>query len=183
MKAWGIIATIFLIASLLLNIWYYTEIRNLNTNINQQNENLDLELELEGDADYELPFETMYELTLNTNMLINSIQGYRIQQFQENDELGDEEVISTVKYKLTISIDGQGNIDPGEGTYEYYSGTQVSINVSPILGWEFDHWSGDATGTSHTIVITMTSDKHVTAYFDDGTSPSFSGWCTGYGCG
>jgi uncharacterized repeat protein (TIGR02543 family) len=75
--------------------------------------------------------------------------------------------ITTVTHNLTICINGQGNINPSEGIYEYPRGTQVTINVSAISGWGFDHWSGDATGTSHTIVITMDSDKSVTAYFED----------------
>jgi len=75
--------------------------------------------------------------------------------------------ITTVTHNLTICINGQGNINPSEGIYKYPTGTQVTINVSAISGWNFDHWSGDATGTSHTIVITMDSDKIVTAYFED----------------
>jgi len=63
MKTWAIIATVFLIASLCLNVWYYTETTNLNNNIKQQNENWDLELGLETDSKYQMPFETMYELT------------------------------------------------------------------------------------------------------------------------
>jgi uncharacterized repeat protein (TIGR02543 family) len=187
MKAWAIIATVFLIASLLLNVWYYTETTNLNTNIKQQDENLDLELGPERDSKYQLPFETMYELTSNTNILVNSILGYRMQYFQlfqEYDGLGDEKAITTVTYNLTISINGQGTINPSEGKYEYPRGTQVTINVSAIPGWDFDHWSGDATGTSPTIVITMDSDKNVTAYFDDGTSTSQRICSSGaYGCG
>jgi len=83
--------------------------------------------------------------------------------------------ITTVKHNLTISINGQGTINPSEGSYEYSSGTQVTINVSAISGWDFDHWSGDATGSSPTIVITMDSDKNVTAYFEDETSISGGG--------
>jgi len=79
------------------------------------------------------------------------------------------EVITIVKHNLTVSINGQGVINPSEGTHEYNSGTQVTITISPISGWDFDHWSGDATGTSPTIVITMDSDKNVTAYFEDET--------------
>ena len=75
--------------------------------------------------------------------------------------------ITAVTHNLTISINGQGNINPGEGIYEYPSGTQVTVNVSDMSGWKFDHWSGDATGTSPTIVITMDSNKSVTAYFED----------------
>jgi uncharacterized repeat protein (TIGR02543 family) len=182
MKTWAAIATVFLFISLLLNVWYYAETTNLNTSIKQQNEDLGLELGPKRDSKYQLPFETMYELMSNTNILVNSIMGYRMQQSQEYDRLGDEKAITTVTHNLTISIDGQGILNPGEGTHEYYSGTQVTITVSPIPGWDFDHWSGDATGTSPTIVITMDSDKNVTAYFDDGTGTSEGMWCTGYSC-
>ena len=75
--------------------------------------------------------------------------------------------ITTVTHNLTISINGQGIINPGEGIHEYPGGTQVTVNVSDMSGWKFHHWSGDATGTSPTIVITMDSDKSVTAYFED----------------
>ena len=186
MKVWGVIATILLAASLCLNAWYYTEITNLNTNIKQQNENLDLELGLERDSEYQPPFETMHELWSNINILINSILGYdteHSQVFQESDILGDEKAITTGTHNLTISINGQGNITPSEGEYEYPSGTQVTINVSAISDWDFDHWSGDATGTSPTIVITMDSDKSVTACFEDPNSPPEQTWCAGYGCG
>jgi len=88
--------------------------------------------------------------------------------------------ITALTHNLTISINGQGIIDPGEGTHEYPSGTQVAISVSSISGWSFDHWSGDATGTSPTIVITMDSDKGVTAYFEDESiiSGGGSGGCS-----
>jgi autotransporter family porin len=90
--------------------------------------------------------------------------------------------ITTVTHNLTISINGQGIINPSEGIYKYPSGTQVTINVSAISGWDFDHWSGDATGTSHTIVITMDSDKRVTAYFED-ESIILGGGGSGNDCG
>jgi hypothetical protein len=195
MKTWGIIATVFLIASLFLNAWYYYETTHLNTSIKQQNENLGLESGLERDPRYQLPsetvyqlpFETMYELRSNANTLVNFILEYRMQHSkseQEHGGLGDEKAIATTTHDLTISINGQGSISPSEGTHEYPGGTQVTVNVSAISGWEFDHWSGDATGTSPTIVITMDSDKHVTAYFDDGTSTSEGMWCSKpYGCG
>ena len=56
------------------------------------------------------------------------------------------------------------------GTYNYNSGTQVTITASSASDWEFDHWSGDASGTSPTIVLTMDSDKDITAYFEEETS-------------
>jgi hypothetical protein len=73
---------------------------------------------------------------------------------------------SAMTYDLTISVNGQGTTNPSAGIYEYDSGAVVTISASPASSWEFDHWSGDASGTSPTIVITMDSDKNVTAYFE-----------------
>ena len=76
---------------------------------------------------------------------------------------------STTTHDLTISVDGQGTTNPALGTHKYDSGTQLTITASPASGWEFDHWSGDVSGTSPTIVIPMDSDKDITAYFEQET--------------
>lgn len=72
---------------------------------------------------------------------------------------------------LTISVNGQGTTNPSPGTHTYDDGTQVTITASPDSGWKFDHWDGDISGTSSTIVITMDSNKNVTAYFQQETCP------------
>ncbi len=74
------------------------------------------------------------------------------------------------QYILTISTSpsGSGSVSPSAGTFD--AGTMVTLTANPDPGWQFDHWSGDASGTSPTIVITMDSDKDVTAYFEEETS-------------
>jgi hypothetical protein len=76
---------------------------------------------------------------------------------------------SDTTYDLTISVSGQGTTNPSLGTYTYDKGTQVNISASPASGWAFDHWGGDASDTSPAIVITMDSDKNITAYFEKET--------------
>ena len=70
-------------------------------------------------------------------------------------------------HALTISVSGQGTTNPSVGTYEYDGDTEATITASPASGWKFDHWNGDASGSSPTIVITMDSDKDITAYFEE----------------
>jgi len=70
-------------------------------------------------------------------------------------------------HNLTISVNGQGTTNPGPGTYAYDEGSQESIIALPASGWKFDYWGGDASGTVSTVVITMDSDKDVTAYFKE----------------
>jgi len=50
---------------------------------------------------------------------------------------------------------------------EYDPGDQVTLTANPADGYTFDHWGGDASGTSATIVVTMDSDKDITAYFQE----------------
>ena len=72
------------------------------------------------------------------------------------------------EYTLTTSVDPSGSgyvtLNPSGGTYA--AGTQVTITAHPYSGYGFDFWSGDASGTSTSVTITiMESNKSVTAHF------------------
>jgi uncharacterized repeat protein (TIGR02543 family) len=69
------------------------------------------------------------------------------------------------RYTLSVSINPPeaGSVSPQGGEYE--SGVQVTLTASPASGYTFDHWSGNASGTTSGITIAMDSDKSVTANF------------------
>jgi uncharacterized repeat protein (TIGR02543 family) len=73
-------------------------------------------------------------------------------------------------YTLSTSVSGSGSVSPSSGTYN--EGTTVSITATPSSGYSFSYWSGDASGTSNPVTITMNSNKTVTAVFvaDDNNS-------------
>jgi uncharacterized repeat protein (TIGR02543 family) len=96
---------------------------------------------------------------------------------------------STQTHTLTINISppGAGSVSPSGGEYE--SGVQVTLTASPAIGYTFESWSGDASGTTSTITITMDSDRSLTAHFvtnptvpevlfSDDFSDESSGWLT-----
>ena len=56
-----------------------------------------------------------------------------------------------------------GTITPAPGTFD--DGAVVSLKAVPATGYRFDHWSGDASGTTATVSVTMTGNKSVTAAF------------------
>lgn len=74
---------------------------------------------------------------------------------------------SVPTYTLSTSVEpwgsGSVNISPLQSSYE--EGTMVVLAASPASGYEFDRWSGDASGMAGSILITMNSNKHVTANF------------------
>jgi uncharacterized repeat protein (TIGR02543 family) len=68
-------------------------------------------------------------------------------------------------WTLTELVDptASGTIAPAGGIFD--DGTVVSLKATPAAGYRFDHWSGDASGTTATVSVTMTANKNVTATF------------------
>jgi len=68
-------------------------------------------------------------------------------------------------YTLTTNVipSGAGWVSTSGGEYE--SGAQVTLTATPASGYTFDHWSGSASVTTSSILITMNSDKSITANF------------------
>jgi len=70
------------------------------------------------------------------------------------------------------------NTDPGDGGVislephrrRYRAGTKVKLTAEPSSGYRFDRWTGDASGTSRTITVTMNQDKSITAEFSSVTN-------------
>ncbi|MCA9979303.1 MAG: DUF11 domain-containing protein [Anaerolineales bacterium] len=73
------------------------------------------------------------------------------------------DLIPPTLYTLTVNTVGEGMVTPGSGTY--ISGTAVSLTADPAVGWLFNGWTGDLSGTTSPISITLDSDKVITATF------------------
>jgi hypothetical protein len=79
-------------------------------------------------------------------------------------------------YTLTVTKSGIGagtvtsspaGIDCGPTcSYQFVSGTNITLTATPDSGSAFGGWSGDATDTNSIVTITMNSDKSVTAIFN-----------------
>jgi uncharacterized protein (DUF2345 family) len=82
----------------------------------------------------------------------------------------------TPKYTLTVtkSGDGGGTVTSSPSgincgatcSYQFISGTSVTLTATPDSSSVFGGWSGDATGTNSTVTVTMNSNKNVTATFN-----------------
>jgi len=69
-------------------------------------------------------------------------------------------------FRLVVFRVGNGTVTPGSG--DFGAGSTVTLTAAPDTGAVFDHWEGDATGTSPTVGILMDRDKEVTAVFTGG---------------
>lgn len=70
-------------------------------------------------------------------------------------------------YRIYASAVGGGTVtvnpDP-EDTY-YSPDQNVALTATPAKGWRFDHWEGDASGTTNPLTVVMGEDKAVQAVF------------------
>lgn len=76
------------------------------------------------------------------------------------------------RYSLTVSANyaGGGTVTKSPDQATYTSGAQVQVTATPssgwsFIGWSFIGWSGDASGSSNPLTVTMTGNKQVTATF------------------
>jgi uncharacterized repeat protein (TIGR02543 family) len=81
---------------------------------------------------------------------------------------GNKDVTATFaqdQYTLTVIVVGEGSVDrePDQETYTY--GEVVTLTATADIGWSFDGWSGDLSGTDNPETITMDGNKDVTATF------------------
>ncbi len=92
--------------------------------------------------------------------------------------------VTVAQFALTVtSPNGTVVKSPDAATYD--SATVVQLTATPSAGYVFAGWSGDATGSSNPVSVTMNAAKSVTATFNaiqiDTTNPSgnlveLAGW-------
>jgi hypothetical protein len=77
-------------------------------------------------------------------------------------------------YNLTASVFPplSGAVSVSSGPYKKDS--MVYITATPYVGFKFDKWTGNASGSNSTITIVMDSDKNVVANFADIVPPVIS---------
>lgn len=66
-------------------------------------------------------------------------------------------------FSLTTRIVGSGTVSPASGAFN--QGSTQTLTAKPASGFLFTGWSGDATGTTNPLTVTMNSNKTVTATF------------------
>ena len=68
---------------------------------------------------------------------------------------------------LTVNTVGNGSVtlDPPGGTYN--ENTEITLTSDADVGWTFDSWTGDLTGSTDPDTIIMTANKTVTAVFTE----------------
>ncbi len=65
-----------------------------------------------------------------------------------------------------IANDGGSVINPGEGTFNYIKGDEVTIEAQAQSGYRFSHWSGSISTQKNPYTLTLSIDRRITANFE-----------------
>lgn len=71
-----------------------------------------------------------------------------------------------------VSPAGSGSITVNPLKNNYVNTEPVVLTAVPAQDWDFTGWSGDASGTTNPLTVTMTKNKSITANFTGGTPPA-----------
>jgi uncharacterized repeat protein (TIGR01451 family) len=74
-------------------------------------------------------------------------------------------------YELIISAGAGGTTVPEPGTYFHDGGTSVKVQANPSTGYQFDSWTGDASGSANPLTVVMDRDKTIQANFSGVVKP------------
>src|SRR5258705_6579692 len=69
------------------------------------------------------------------------------------------------QYTLMVTSIGNGNVTKNPDQPLYDHGTDVELTANPNPGYHFVAWSGDASGNTNPLTVTMNSNKDITATF------------------
>ena len=67
------------------------------------------------------------------------------------------------KFDLAVSASEGGSVDTSGGSYD--SNSSVTITASPADGYEFTGWSGNVSGSTNPLTVTVNGNKNITANF------------------
>jgi hypothetical protein len=88
----------------------------------------------------------------------------------------EEAVIESYVYALTISVEGEGTVDPSEDTYYYDEDNVVSLKASPSEGWLFQEWVGQVEDPKNQeTAVLMDKDHEVIAVFKEELATATTG--------
>ena len=95
------------------------------------------------------------------------VEGRKIKESEWDDVYYVKAAVE--QYTLSVSVEpsGTGWVTKSPTKTKYTEGEYVSLTATPYSGYEFDYWSGDASGYSTPISIYMNSNRSVTAHFKE----------------
>ncbi|MFW5902360.1 MAG: InlB B-repeat-containing protein, partial [archaeon] len=79
--------------------------------------------------------------------------------------LNDVPIDEGTENELIVNVEGEGIVDPEEGTHNYTIGENITMEATPEEGYEFTGWTGDIESNETIMDVEIEEDLEVTANF------------------
>jgi len=102
------------------------------------------------------------------DVLVNGVSVGAVTSYQFAPVTADQTIAASFAintYTLTLGTVGSGTVTPVPDQPAYDHGTIVQLTATPAGGWNFDFWTGGASGSANPLNLTMDANKSVTANF------------------
>ena len=93
--------------------------------------------------------------------------GFDIGAFEWYDGQPEEPEEPAITHTLIANTVGSGTITLSPDKVTYNENEVVQLTATPAIDWEFSNWSGDVSGTTNPVNLTMNSNKTITATFTE----------------
>jgi uncharacterized repeat protein (TIGR02543 family) len=94
---------------------------------------------------------------------IGPVSSYTFNNLASNHNLSA--AFAADQYDLTVTTTGNGSVNKGPDQAHYNYGDAVTLTAVPSSGWSFSGWSGDLSGETNPVTVTMDGNKNITATF------------------
>lgn len=142
--------------------------------------------EIDGDSQFSLSYQmdapefrllgTNQDIVLGTNTSIVWDGLFNTAKYEWYATVSDDQTTTTGPVwsfstaiippnSLNVSLIGNGTVIKSPDRSDYYPVDSVQLMAIPAVGWHFDNWTGDNTGTANPAIIPMDRSKSVTAAF------------------
>jgi beta-lactamase superfamily II metal-dependent hydrolase len=101
---------------------------------------------------------------------VGAVAGYEFTNVTANHTIAASFAIRT--FTLATSVTGGGSLTVAPNLSAYNCGTSVEISALAHPGWQFDRWTGSASGSDNPLTVVMSADMTITAVFADIAPPA-----------
>ncbi len=125
----------------------------------------DTQVPVNGSQTYTITPDETYQVD---DVLVDGISVGAVTSYPFTNVIAPHTIHATFKlktYTLTVNTVGSGSVVKNPDLPSYNHGATVGLTASAAAGYTFTGWSGNATGSTNPLTVTMDGNKSITATF------------------
>src|SRR6185369_17562509 len=118
-----------------------------------------------GSQDYSIAADACYHIT---DVVVDGASQGPIAAYAFTNVHSDHTITASFapdQFTVNVTTNGNGTVtkNPNQATYD--CGSKVTLSAQADAGWQFDGWSGDASGNANPLSVIVDGNKNIVANF------------------